>query len=126
MANMRGQQRRTGRSHGQPHYQLDADVSEKLKEIESSGEPMSIAETISREEARPLANMDKDKIPSEDVINVTDLQRMPAAELAKHAEAEGVVDAEGMSKRDLIFRILKERVKSRGIMCGEGTLQILA
>ena len=122
MANMRGQQRRSSRSN-QPHYELDKDVSDKLKEIESSGEPMSIAETISREEARPLEN--KKPAGDEDVINVTDLQRMSSAELAKIAEAEGVVDADGMSKRDLIFLILKERVKSRGIMCGEGTLQIL-
>lgn len=119
---MRGQQRRSSRSN-QPHYELDKDVSDKLKEIESSGEPMSIAETISREEARPLEN--KKSASDEDVINVTDLQRMSSAELAKIAETEGVDDADGMGKRDLIFLILKERVKSRGIMCGEGTLQIL-
>lgn len=126
----RGQQRRPGGDnriqHGRrPHYQLDAEVSEKLKEIESDGEPMSIAETISREEARPLNDIDRQDIRDEDVINVTELQRMTTAKLAKQAAAEGVPDIDGLGKRELIFRMLKERVKSRGIMCGQGTLQIL-
>jgi transcription termination factor Rho len=104
---------------------MDPEVTEKLREIESDGEPMSIAETISREEIRPVQDSERQNIRDEDIINVTDLQRMSTADLAKQAEAEGVADAQGMSKRDLIFCILKQRVKSRGIMCGEGTLQIL-
>ncbi len=126
--NPRNQQRRTSssRPHSRrPHYELDAEVAEKLREIESDGEPMSIAETISREEIRPISDADRQNISNEDIINVTDLQRMPIAELATQATAEGVEDIDGMGKRDLIFRILKERVKSRGIMCGQGTLQIL-
>jgi transcription termination factor Rho len=127
--NPRGQQRRstTGRGlHGRrPHYEMDPEVTEKLREIESDGEPMSIAETISREEIRPVQDSERENIRDEDIINVTDLQRMSTADLANQAEAEGVPDAHGMSKRDLIFCILKQRVKSRGIMCGEGTLQIL-
>ena len=103
---------------------MDADVSEKLRELESDGEPISIAETISREESRPIGPAQK-KIPDEDVINVTDLQRMSPQDLANHAEVEGIKDPHGLSKRELIFMILKERVKSRGIMCGQGTLQIL-
>jgi transcription termination factor Rho len=31
----------------------------------------------------------------------------------------------GMKKQDLIFKILKERVKMNGLMYGEGTLEIL-
>ncbi len=123
--NSRGQQRRSGsQSSRDPHFDLDADVSEKLKALESDGEPISIAETISREENRPLSGVQK-KSPDEDVLNVTDLQRMPTEELASYAETEGVKDTQGLAKRELIFLILKERVKSRGIMCGQGTLQIL-
>lgn len=127
--NSRGQQRRSTSGRGlharRPHYEMDAEVTEKLREIESDGEPMSIAETISREEARSVKEAEHRAVKDQDIINVTDLQRMPTAELAKQAEAEGVSDVQGMGKRDLIFRILKERVKSRGIMFGEGTLQIL-
>jgi transcription termination factor Rho len=36
-----------------------------------------------------------------------------------------VADVAGMKKQDLIFKILKERVKMNGLMYGEGTLEIL-
>jgi len=104
---------------------MDVDVSEKLRDLESDGKPISIAETISREEAK-ASDGNKDKsAPQPDVINVTELQKMPSTALLKIAAQEGVVDFEDKSKRDLIFLILKERVKSCGIMCGHGTLQIL-
>jgi len=122
------QSRRTTSSrpnHRRPHYELEPDVAEKLREIENDGEPMSIAETISREEIRPISDTDREAISEEDVINVTDLQRMTVAKLKKQAQAENVPNIDGLGKRDLIFGILKERVKSRGIMCGQGTLQIL-
>ena len=53
------------------------------------------------------------------------MQRLSVTELVRQAEEEGVEQAAGLDRRELIFRILKERVKSRGIMCGQGTLQIL-
>ena len=37
------------RDNRRPHYDFDEDTNEKLREIESSGEPRSIAETISGE-----------------------------------------------------------------------------
>ena len=116
-----GHRRLSGKSSGRQPIKMDADVTEKLKELESDGEPVSIAETISREEAK-ATDSSGDK---PDVINVTELQKMSATELSKIAVQEGVVDSEGKDKRELIFLILKERVKSRGIMCGQGTLQIL-
>ncbi|MEM7455737.1 MAG: transcription termination factor Rho [Planctomycetota bacterium] len=86
---------------------------------------MSIAESIGTDEIRPVSGDDRGDIEEKDIINVTLLQRMPVAELTQVAIDEGVADAEGMSRKDLIFQILKQRVKSRGIMFGEGTLQIL-
>ena len=125
--NTRGQQRRQQNrpNRRRPHYDLDSEVSEKLREIESDGEPMSIAETISREEAVAPNQNHQESTPPEDVINVTELQRMPLKDLKKIATECGVEKTDGMSKRDVIFRILKERVKSKGIMFGSGTLQIL-
>ena len=126
--NSRGQRRGSEKDSGsRPHYSstLDADVTEKLRELESEGEPMSIAETISREEIRPMKDAERKKVRDENVTNVTDLQQMTVVELAKQAKDEGLENVEGLSKRELIFLILKDRVKSRGIMCGQGTLQIL-
>src|SRR5437899_7792063 len=38
---------------------------------------------------------------------------------------EVLIDCSGLKKQDLIFRILKERVKQNGLMFGEGTLEVL-
>ena len=47
------------------------------------------------------------------------------AELIEEARKENLSDVTGVKKQDLIFRILKERVKLNGLMFGEGTLEIL-
>lgn len=56
---------------------------------------------------------------------ITELQQMSMQQLIKIAKDEGIVDYTGMKKQDLIFKILKERVKQNGLMYGEGTLEIL-
>src|SRR6476469_10760316 len=50
---------------------------------------------------------------------------MSMHELIETAEAEQVAEIGGLKKQELIFRILKERVKLKGLMYGEGTLEIL-
>ena len=104
---------------------LDPLVSEKLKELESQGEPISIAERITIEEAKSIDPRQHQSAKNAEVIDVTKLQKMTVDQLSKVAAEEGIEDTEGKNKRDLIFLILKERVKTRGIMCGQGTLQIL-
>jgi transcription termination factor Rho len=102
---------------------LDPEVSDRLREIEASGEPMSLAESISRQD---ISNMkDVENSNSQDVINVTELQTMGLPELQEQASAEGIGDTEGVGKRDLIGLILKQRIRTQGIMIGQGTLQIL-
>src|SRR5438034_6192288 len=58
---------------------------------------------------------------------ITELQQMTMAQLLKTAKDEELPkeDYVGLKKQDLIFRILKERVKQNGLMYGEGTLEIL-
>jgi transcription termination factor Rho len=58
---------------------------------------------------------------------ITQLQQMTMAQLLKSAKEEGLPkeDYVGLKKQDLIFRILKERVKQNGLMFGEGTLEVL-
>ena len=43
----------------------------------------------------------------------------------KVAREEGLTDYSGLKKQDLIFKILKERVKQNGLMFGDGTLEVL-
>jgi transcription termination factor Rho len=46
-------------------------------------------------------------------------------QLIEQAREENLQDITGIKKQDLIFKILKERVKLNGLMFGEGTLEIL-
>jgi len=56
---------------------------------------------------------------------ITQLQQMTLAQLLKTAKEEKLSDYQGLKKQDLIFKILKERVKQNGLMFGEGTLETL-
>jgi transcription termination factor Rho len=58
---------------------------------------------------------------------ITDLQQMSLTQLQKMAREDGIDKEEwvGLKKQDLIYRILKERVKQNGLMLGEGTLEVL-
>ena len=50
---------------------------------------------------------------------------MTMPQLIRTAKSEGVAEFTGLKKQDLIFKILKERVKQNGLMFGEGTLEVL-
>lgn len=95
-------------------------------------EPLSIAEELAEEINHGKPNEDEfDKIYKQlrekNYNNLADLQRLSMNELIEEARKENLaeVDIEGAQRQDLIFRILKERVKLNGLMYGEGTLEIL-
>jgi transcription termination factor Rho len=56
---------------------------------------------------------------------ISELQQMTMGQLMKTAKAESLTEFVGLKKQDLIFKILKERVKQNGLMFGEGTLETL-
>jgi transcription termination factor Rho len=58
---------------------------------------------------------------------ITQLQQMTLTQLQKAARDDSIPREEwaGLKKQDIIFRILKERVKQNGLMFGEGTLEVL-
>jgi transcription termination factor Rho len=58
-------------------------------------------------------------------IHLTQLQKMTMPQLISTAKTEGITEYTGLKKQDLIFKILKERVKQNGLMYGEGTLEVL-
>jgi transcription termination factor Rho len=58
-------------------------------------------------------------------LHITDLQRMTVTELHEVAIKEGLTDYAALKKQDLIFRILKERIRQNGLMYGEGVLEVL-
>ncbi len=92
-------------------------------------EPLSLAEELADEADRKGTTMDElcdryEKIKQGEV-HIAELQKMSMAQLIEAARQENVSDVAGAKKQELIFKILKERVKMNGLMYGEGTLEIL-
>jgi transcription termination factor Rho len=58
-------------------------------------------------------------------LYLTDLQKLAVSDLHELAKKEGIKDYSAMKKQDLIFRILKERIRQNGLMYGEGVLEVL-
>ncbi|MDD3586475.1 MAG: transcription termination factor Rho [Thermoguttaceae bacterium] len=56
---------------------------------------------------------------------INQLGELSTDELIALARGENMEPLDGESRQDLIFRILKERIRNSGLMFGEGTLEIL-
>ena len=56
---------------------------------------------------------------------ISQLQQMTLTQLMEIAEAENIADRHELRKQDLIYRIIKERVRQNGLMFGDGTLEVL-
>jgi len=100
----------------------------QLPELDDEAEPLSLAEEIAEEVERGGKTDDtNDRYEriKQGEIHIAELQKMSMSELIEEARRENVSDVGGMKKQDLIFKILKERVKMNGLMYGEGTLEIL-
>ncbi|HEV7302154.1 MAG TPA: transcription termination factor Rho [Tepidisphaeraceae bacterium] len=58
-------------------------------------------------------------------LYIKDLQQMDTIALHDIARQEGIQDYVGLKKQDLIFQILRSRIRQNGLMYGEGVLEIL-
>jgi transcription termination factor Rho len=58
-------------------------------------------------------------------LYLMDLQKLTVAELHDVAKNENIKEYSALKKQDLIFRILKERIRQNGLMYGEGVLEVL-
>ena len=92
----------------------------------AEGEPLSLAEELAVEEGAENDEIHEryEQIKQGD-IHIAELQRMSMPQLIEEARSENLTDYMGIKKQDLIFKILKERVKLNGLMYGEGTLEVL-
>ncbi len=97
------------------------EVDKRLRELDSDREPMSLAEEIARESRGGEVARGGGTI---EPTSFAQLQQMSETELQQVATDAGV-DAEGLGTRELVFQILKARLKNNGLMFGEGTLEIL-
>ena len=101
-------------------------VDEAIRALEKE-EPLSVAEEIAAEGKAGRDDIQDryEKIKQSGDTHIAELQRLSMAELIDEARKENLTEYTGIKKQDLIFRILKERVKLNGLMYGEGTLEIL-
>ncbi len=58
-------------------------------------------------------------------LHITDLQKLSVEELHNLAKQEGLTEYTGLKKQDLVFKIVKERIRQNGLMYGEGVLELL-
>ena len=58
-------------------------------------------------------------------LHIKDLQKLTVDDLHEIAKNEGLSEYTGLTKSELIFKILKERIRQNGLMYGEGVLEIL-
>jgi len=95
--------------------------------LDDEDDPLSLAEEIAADmvASRDDIHAKYEQIKQSGDTHIAELQKMSMAELIEEARKENLTDYAGIKKQDLIFRILKERVKLNGLMYGEGTLEIL-
>jgi transcription termination factor Rho len=99
---------------------------QRLAELENE-EPLSFAEELDKaaERVRRVGSQIERTDKPDANIHIAALQKMAMPELIEVAEQENIEEASSLRKQELIFRILKSRVKLNGMMFGEGTLEIL-
>ena len=90
------------------------------KSADQATEP--VAQTDAELDAEAQSRYDEAKHAD---LTVKDLQKMDVEELHEVAETEGITDFSGMSKQELIFKILQTHIAGQGLMYGEGVLEIL-
>lgn len=113
-----------------PRGPLSADpdtLEERLKKLDEDRDPLSLAEELAvmndRGQLQPDAAIAE--LEKQGETHIVELQKMSMSDLIEEARKDNLEDVAGMKRQDLIFRILKERVKMSGLMYGEGTLEIL-
>ncbi|MDA1050526.1 MAG: transcription termination factor Rho [Planctomycetota bacterium] len=123
-----GEKRPSGANPNQRYASEERESQlDRLTELDDEQEPLSLAEEIAAESANQRGDDTNDHYEriKKGEIHIAELQRLSMTDLIEEARKENVKDVTGLKKQDLIFRILKERVKMNGLMYGEGTLEIL-
>ncbi|HVX13691.1 MAG TPA: transcription termination factor Rho [Pirellulales bacterium] len=117
-------------AQGDGHFNHDGhDRDDHQEDLhgDDQAEPLSLAEELAEEaefDERDEVHQRYEQIKQGD-IHIAELQRMTMPQLIEQARKENLTDYMGIKKQDLIFKILKERVKLNGLMFGEGTLEVL-
>ena len=111
---------------GRPQRQGGQGGGRRRRDDYVEREPLSLAEELAEEGVDSRQMQDHyEKIKQTGDTHIAQLQAMSMAELIESARAENIEGIEGQERQELIFSILKERIRMNGLMYGEGTLEIL-
>ncbi len=105
--------------------------AEQAEDKKAVAEPQEITPVDAEEEARKAkeaedeSTHDKYERIKKGNLYLTDLQKLTVAELHDMAKNDKITEYSALKKQDLIFRILKERIRQNGLMYGEGVLEVL-
>jgi transcription termination factor Rho len=129
MAETSSRRGRRGKSTQAIEEETQRDESQRESAVAVSEAPEPVR---AGDDEVPFAEMDTNKRyeaikrgGGERGTHLAELQHMDMSDLIRIAQEENIDDYTGLKKQDLIFKILKERVKQNGLMFGEGTLEIL-
>lgn len=117
-----------GRRHRHQGYESNSEIDQRIRQLESGGDPLSLAEQIAHEydfdAERSTDQGGGDQLDRANA-NITRLQQMPMDELIDAARSEGVEYPDDMTRSELVLGVIKIRLRENGMMYGEGTLEIL-
>ena len=127
----RGNRRHSGRdsSHHQRRERQprhpDSQVDQRIRELDAERDPLSLPEEIVSEANKVGKRVGIPEGDDRPDLNLGQLQGMSDDQLTALATDEGITEPEKFAKQELIFAILKSRMRVGGLMYGEGTLEIL-
>jgi len=106
-----------------------AKQAEQAEEVQEAAAATATAETSDAPNGEELSDEESTHAKYERIkkgnLYLTDLQKLTVADLHDIAKNEGLTEYSALKKQDLIFRILKERIRQTGLMYGEGVLEVL-
>ncbi|MEM6471276.1 MAG: transcription termination factor Rho [Planctomycetota bacterium] len=103
----------------------DKAVDQRIRELDAERDPLSLPEEIVSEATKVGQRVGVPSASNQKPLNLAQLQALSSDELLAMAETEGVPRPEELPKHELVFSVLKSRMKRGGLMYGEGTLEIL-
>ena len=103
---------------------VDDDAAAAMATAKAEAPPPSASADEAESEAE--AEPPKPVAPGKQVfINLNDLQKMKMENLQREVRKLGIQDVTGLKKQDLIFQLLKDRVKQGAVISGEGVMEVL-
>jgi transcription termination factor Rho len=132
----KAKKRRGGKKKAGAEGQVPADISDieasqdqesvtAVAVVESAASGETGAQTEEQKKTEEESTHAKYERIKKGDLYLTDLQKLTVAELHEVARKENIKEYSALKKQDLIFKILKERIRQNGLLYGEGVLEVL-